>query len=91
MAGGNISLPSDEENGGFVSNTRNWFNKRWNGNSGETIPLLGGDHQQNKKTTFRVIVTGVVLLIALAVLGLVAGLWYRHHEENKIIKGIYKR
>lgn len=90
MAGA-ISLSSNEQGGnGGVKDTlnqaRHWFNKKWNGeNNSETAPLLNrerGTLEPPRKTTFRIVVTSVLLIISLLLLGLVAGLWFRHHEKK---------
>lgn len=85
---GAISLPSDERNGGVkdsLNQARHWFDKKWNGDNSETAPLLNrerGTLEPPRKTTFRIVVTSVLLIIALVVLGLVAGIWFKHHENK---------
>lgn len=90
------SLPSgDGTHGGGIkqswSQARLWFDKQWNGED-ETTPLLYNEqsnaenHQQQarrKKTTFRILVTGIALVIALALLGVSFGFWYsKRHAKN---------
>ncbi|GAN03524.1 aminopeptidase [Mucor ambiguus] len=93
---GAISLPLDDgSHGGSIKQSWNqarlWFDKQWNGED-ETTPLLynergtAADQNQQarrKKTTFRLLVTGIALVLALALLGVSFGFWYtkRHAQE----------
>lgn len=83
---GAISLPSDE--GGVknsINQARDWFSKKWNGDNSETTPLLNrerGTLEPPRKTTFRIVVTTVVLVISLAILGVIVGIWFKHHENK---------
>lgn len=70
---------------------RLWLDKQWNGDD-ETTPLLHNQrgsaaeqYQQarRKKTTFRLLVTGIALVIALALLGVSFGFWYSKRHAQK--------
>lgn len=93
---GASSLPSNDGNnrGGIKQSwnqARLWFDKNWNGEE-ETTPLLynerGTAEDQNqqarrKRTSFRLIVTAIVLAVALVLLGVSFGLWHsKRHTQN---------
>lgn len=85
---GAISLPSDEENGGFKKNfyqARNWLDKKWNGDQSETAPLLNrerGTVEPPRRTNFRIITTIVALVIALIILGITIGVWFNKQYDG---------
>lgn len=80
-------MMSDE--GGIKSNlsqTRDWFHKKWYGEQGETAPLLNretGTMEPPRRTTFRIVTTVIALVIALIVLGITIGFWVNDHEKKK--------
>ncbi|KAL9542508.1 hypothetical protein MBANPS3_008580 [Mucor bainieri] len=89
MAGA-ISLPSDEGGGSGIKQSwnqaRDWFDKKWNGERDENTPLLNrerGTVEPPRKTTFRIVTTIVVLVLALILLGVTVGLWFNKHHAKK--------
>lgn len=85
MAGA-ISLPSDEEQGGFkktLNQARNWVNKKIN-RGDESTPLLGGEP---RKTKSRILITLLSLVIAVAVLAVSLFFWLNHRDT--ITRGDY--
>jgi hypothetical protein len=85
---GAISLPSDEENGGFkqsFNQARNWFDKKWNGDQSEAAPLLNrerGTVEPPRRTNFRIITTIAALVLALIALGVTVGLWFNKYYDG---------
>ncbi|KAK4521357.1 uncharacterized protein ATC70_011972 [Mucor velutinosus] len=95
MTGANSLPPGDGSHGDSIKHSWNqariWFEKQWNGQD-ETTPLLynerdtNADHRQQarrKKTAFRLLVTNIALMIALALLGVSFGFWYSKRSAQK--------
>jgi hypothetical protein len=97
---GAISLPPDEESGGFRKNlnqARNWLDKKWNGDHSENTPLLNrerGTVEPPRRTNFRIITTIAAFVVALIILGVTAGFWFNKHYDgderpSKVLYGKY--
>lgn len=88
---GAISLPADELGTSNLAQARAWFNHKWYGDNSENAPLLNrerGTVEPPKKTTFRIVVTIALSVIALVIIGVGAGFWFHAHEKRSCNKYI---
>ncbi|KAG2200181.1 hypothetical protein INT47_009819 [Mucor saturninus] len=82
---GAISLPAEELGTSNLAQARAWFNHKWYGDNSENAPLLNrerGTVEPPKKTTFRIVVTIALSVIALIIIGVGAGFWFHAHEKR---------
>lgn len=82
---GAISLPNEEVGKGNLAQAREWFNNKWYGENSENAPLLNrerGTVEPPKKTTFRIVVTIALSVIALIIVGIGAAFWFHAHEKR---------
>lgn len=82
---GAISLPSDEVGTSKLAQARAWFSHKWYGENSENAPLLNrerGTVEPPKKTTFRIVVTIALTVVALFIIGVSIGFWFHAHEER---------